>query len=40
MVKLHDLEDLGEPPLGGNSGAMTSNHPKDEAMDLDGVDEY
>ena len=40
MVKLQDLVDLVEPPLGGTSGASTSDHPKDEAMELDGEDEY
>ena len=40
MVKFHDLEDLAEPPLWGNQGVMTSDHPKDEAMDLDGADGF
>ena len=40
MVKLQDLVDLAEPPLGGTSGAPTLDHSKDEAMDLDGADEY
>ena len=35
MLKLNDLEELVEPPLGGTSGASTSGLPKDEAMDLD-----
>jgi hypothetical protein len=39
MVKLIDLEELTEPPLGGNLGASTSNLPKDTTMDLDKVDE-
>ena len=40
MVKLQDLVDLVEPPLGGTSGASTSDHPKDEVMELDEEDEY
>ena len=40
MVKLQDLVDLAEPPLGATLGAPTSDHSKDEVMDLDGVDEY
>ena len=40
MVKLQDLVDLEEPPLGGTLGAPNSDHSKDEVMDLDGADEY
>ena len=40
MVKLQDLVDFVEPLLGVTSGASTSDHSKDEAMDLDGEDEY
>ena len=40
MVKLQDLVDLVEPPLGETSGASTSDHPKDEMMELDEEDEY
>lgn len=39
MVKLDDLEELDEPPLGGNLGSSTSKLPKDVAMDLDEADE-
>ena len=35
MVKLNDLEELVEPPLGGTLGASTSAPPQDEAMDLE-----
>lgn len=35
MVKLNDLEELVEQPLGGTLGASTLGIPKDEAMDLD-----
>ena len=35
MVKLNDLEELAEPPLGGTLGTSSSGLPKDEAMDLD-----
>lgn len=35
MVKLNDLEELDEPPLGGTLGASTSAPPKDTAMDLE-----
>ena len=35
MVKLNDLEELVEPPLGGNLGASTSELPKDAMMELD-----
>ena len=35
MVKLNDLEELAEPPLGGTPGTSTSAPPKDAAMDLD-----
>ena len=38
MVKLNNLEELAEPPLGGTPGASTSELPKDVAMDLDEVD--
>ena len=38
MVKLNDLEELVEPPLGGNAGASTLDPPKDVAMDLDEAD--
>lgn len=34
MVKLNDLEDLVEPPMGRNSSVSTSYHPKDEADGL------
>ena len=40
MVKLQDLVDLAEPPLGGTSEASSSDHPKDEAMKVDEEDEY
>lgn len=40
MVKLQDLVDFSEPPLGGTSGALTSYHRKDEAMELDEEDVY
>lgn len=40
MVKLQDLVDLAEPLVGGTSKALTSDHPKDEAMELDEEDEY
>ena len=36
MVKINDLEELVEPPLGGTLGASTLGLPKDEVMDLDG----
>ena len=39
MVKLQDLIDLAEPPLGGSTIASTSMKPKDEAMELDDDDE-
>ena len=35
MVKLNNLEELVEPPLGGTPGASTSAQPKDAAMDLE-----
>ena len=35
MVKLNDLEELVEPPLGGTPGSSTSGLPKDEVMHLD-----
>ena len=38
MVKLNDLEELVEPPLGGNSGISTSDLSKDMEMDLDESD--
>ena len=38
MVKLNDLEELDEPPLGGPPGASTSAPPKDAAMDLEEED--
>ena len=34
MVKLNDLEELAEPPLGETLGTLTSAPPKDDAMDL------
>lgn len=34
-VKLNDLKELVEPPLGRTLGASTSTPPKDAAMDLD-----
>ena len=37
MVKLNDLEEMVEPPLGGTSGDLTLAPPQEEAMDLDGV---
>jgi hypothetical protein len=39
MVKLQDLVDLAEPPLGGLSIATASGQPKGEAMELDDDDE-
>lgn len=35
MVKLNDLEELAEPPLGGTPGASPSTPPQEEAMDLE-----
>ena len=35
MVKLNDLEELAEPPMGGTSRDLTSTPPQEEAMDLD-----
>ena len=35
MVKLNDLEELAEPPLGGTPDASTLKLPKEAAMDLD-----
>ena len=35
MVKINDLEELGEPPLSGTLGASTSGTPKDDAMDVE-----
>lgn len=35
MVKLNNVEELAEPPLGGNLGTLTSAQPKDVAMDLE-----
>ena len=35
MVKLQDLVDLVEPPLGGSSTTTTSGQPKGEAIELD-----
>ena len=35
MVKINDLEELVEPPLGGTLGVSTSGLPNDEAMDVD-----
>lgn len=35
MVKINDLEELVEPPLGGTPDASTLGLPKDETMDMD-----
>ena len=35
LVKLQDLVDLTEPPLGGTSTMETSRKMKDEVMELD-----
>ena len=34
LVKLNELEEVAEPPLGGTSEASTSGLPKDEMQDL------
>ena len=39
LVKLQDLVELDEPPLGGSSVATTLGYPKGQAMDLDDDDE-
>ena len=39
MVKLQDLVDLAEPPLGGSFVVIASGKPKGEAMELDEDDE-
>ena len=33
LVKVNDLEELAEPPLGGTSEASTSGPPKEEKLD-------
>lgn len=35
MVKINDLEEIDEPPLGGTPGASTSSLPKDDTMGVD-----
>ena len=35
LVKLNDLEEVAEPPLGGTSEATTSRLLKDEMLDLE-----
>ena len=39
LVKLKDLEELTEPPLGGTLEATTSGSPKEEMLDLDVEDD-
>ena len=39
FIKLQELVNLDEPPLGGSSAATTSGQPKGEAMELDDDDE-
>lgn len=39
MVKLQDLVDLDEPPLGWSSTMLSSGKPKDTVMELDDDDE-
>lgn len=38
FVKLQELVNLDEPPLGGSSIVTASGHPKGEAMKLDDND--
>ena len=35
LVKLNDLEEVVEPPLGGTPEATTLGQPKDEMLDLE-----
>ena len=39
LVKLQDLVDLVDPPLGGTPATIVSEHTKEEAMELDDEEE-
>ena len=38
LVKLNELEEVAEPPLGGNQEHSVLRRPKDEAMDMEAKD--
>ena len=38
LVKLNELEDVVEPPLGGNQECSMSRLPRDEPMDMEAED--
>ena len=35
LVKLNELEDVAEPPLGGNQETFVSRLPRDDPMDME-----
>ena len=38
LVKLNELEDIAEPPLGSNQDLSVSRMPRDEPMDMEAED--
>ena len=38
LVKLNEIEDVVEPPLGGNRELLVSRLPRDEPMDMEAKD--
>ena len=38
LVKINELEDIAEPPLGGNQETSVSRLPKDKPMDMEAED--